>query len=253
MWSLWLIACDPGFPEAFDYHLDRPRVLAVRVWPAHLASSEPRQIEALALGPEPIVSQVAHTCAVPGDVPVYLEGLECIERGNGVRISTALPATWLPPDLSDLDCPAVEPFICSSRVPVRITATDAAGDVGLGIHHTQLNASPDPIFSGTVELDEIALQLTAHGAPRAGEALELTVSSLEAFRHYHWYVDAGTLLGTGRTVPHELIWPETSSHNTLQIPPDHQGELRIAVVGVGGSWIGGYDAPAWDVLTVEVP
>lgn len=63
---------------------------------------------------------------------------------------------------------------------------------------------------------------------------------------FRWYVDAGELLGTGRTGALSSDALRHYAENTLRIPEDTHGSLRVAVVLATNTLF-------WSVLTLEVP
>lgn len=137
------------------------------------------------------------------------------------------------------------PEACATNVPLRVVARSTEDEASM---FTDLFASPVS-FEPYAGLDPAVadLQLAIDGDPVAGGEIVLEASvaldaQLEA--KVRWWVDDGELLSTGRTYltddeGRQRTW------NTLRIPADYHGPLRIAVV---------FDfSRLWLVKTVEVP
>ena len=244
-----LVGCtDLGFPQAFDYHIDRARVVAVWVWPPHTGPDTPRGVDALILGPYPITRTAIHVCDLPTDDFVTLEGMDCFDAAGVDPVGDALPAEWSIPDLSDLSCDDR----CWSTVPVRVSAQDAVGRLAIGVAHAQVHPEEDPLFFGE-DLDAYALDLDLPQTAEVGDAVTLVASADHPFGSYHWYVSAGVLLGTGRTTAHAEIFGRHTSTNTLELPADGStGTIQVAVVGTDVILGGGFTTSTWATATLEV-
>jgi hypothetical protein len=66
----------------------------------------------------------------------------------------------------------------------------------------------------------------------------------------HSYIDAGELVGTGRTSPDIVDVDRITSHNTVRIPSDWRGPFRVVVV-FDSQWVPG--SSTWQTLVLEVP
>jgi hypothetical protein len=269
--STWSLAC-LRFPNeqayiALDYQLDRPRVAAIRVSPPVLAHGLPVTIDALILGPgEPSDEHVA-ICGLRTDLPTYVGEEQCFRQPELVDdIGDGLPIGWEPPDLATVTCPEDTGNtpdtgwtwgICASVVPLLVSAKVADepvfGRVDAWLRVRGYNDG-EPVPPSFADLPH---SLTVSGEPRAGGEVELTASIDGDVDEYgfRWWVDAGELVGTGRTAVHELDGDSRVTHNTLRIPDDFHGSLRVAVVEQ--SLRGETDAlvgdQSWDVITLEVP
>src|SRR5690606_25893895 len=98
---------DNELQRAVDYHLDRPRVPAVLLTSDVVDHESALGIDALILADdEPVAVEVA-VCGLRDDVPVSVDRVACFDNPALVTvIATRLPARWMPPDLSGLDCAA---------------------------------------------------------------------------------------------------------------------------------------------------
>ncbi|MFK7929097.1 MAG: hypothetical protein AB8H79_12970 [Myxococcota bacterium] len=214
-------------------------------------------------------------------------------------VATELPGSWSARDLSQTECleewdtgKFVEGgdsadtddtgdtgFViysgeCVSIVPMMVTAS--FGDqVGRGMirarHRLRGLRVNEPV---PVPLDSAARALTTEGDAVAGGEVQLTfrIESGSAIRQYWWYVDDGTLMSTGLTrtqaievsepgeeEPEEPVLEASITRNTLRIPADYSGPLRVVVVATPDrDWdVDDNSAYAsgnvtWETLTLQV-
>lgn len=269
--GLGSMGCEPAAPEAFDYHIDRTLVPGLRIVPLSAPSGTPRTIDALVLSPSEVRSVSVEVCGLRTDMAVELWGPECFAEPALVQsLGDALPLAWMPPDIG-FDCERPDygyydyeygyesggsglymPYYCNVSVPVRVVA-HTAEDEGASFLITGLNSNTygdeDPALA------EPLLEIQS-GTAKAGGSITLRFtlardwygSSGELYASYRWWVDAGELAGTGRTGTTGLDeGNRLYSDNTLTIPADYHGPLRVAVVTTDGS------LPAvWATRTLEV-
>lgn len=253
MWlAVALVACvEEPYAEAFDYHLDRTRVLAVRVTPVHASWSEPRRIEALILSPHEVLSEEVAVCGLRTDVQVEVDEASCFAEPSLVApVADDLPATWRAPDLSEVPCGAIDLDTpsCASRVPFLVTARSAV-DEARGMATAPISTTwilpvsePDPRTADP--------RLTLlEGAPEPGGEVRLRFGVTWGYDRFAWTVDGGELLGTGRTGVHGILGGRVWTENTLRIPRGWSGPLRVTVVAFA---LDDDVAPAWLVDTLEV-
>jgi hypothetical protein len=272
---------------ALDYHLDRPRVLAIAIDPPVLVHGQPVTVRALALGPDGIEADTMSydVCGLATDRVVEVREHDCFHQPELVtHLGDGAEASWEPPDLSDLVCPfpadtglgldsgSEDPpdpdpdqdtdlnpyyaFDCGSFAPLLVTAR--FGD-------EQAFASADlPVRLQPYEEGEYVppgrwsaeRSLTWTGDAVAGGEIDLTFTLAAESPRFSWFVDAGELAGTGWTSDHEPVPLNDLSvtHNTLRIPDDWHGPLRVVAVAVDNytTWGVAGDS-AWSVVTLEVP
>ncbi len=273
----WL---DQDLWTPLDYTLDRPRVLAVRLDPPAVVHGLPTTVEALALGPSAPRGASAAICGLRTDVRVTVATVDCFSNTALVApVADALPATWSPPDLSGLatertatvfagdsggapnwwaalDASGYPPGV--SLVPLMVTADFPSGPAYGSLLVPVVHA---PFTAGDAVPPSVADRgrtLTWEGEARPGGTVTLQFA-YQGRPHaggFHWYVDAGTLLRTGRTAvltERDDGWTETE--NVLEIPDSWSGPLRVVVVVVGvegatsDTLVGD---TTWEILTLPV-
>jgi hypothetical protein len=231
-----------------DYLIDKPRVVAVRAVPPVVEGGSPMQLDALVLAPgegEPRVT--ASVCGLRLDVEVDVDGVVCFDNRDLVEeVATELPAVWTPPDLSGARCDPEDFNLgepCASEIPLMVEAeldgVVARASVGIGISVGPPSDLRVPIPMGLLD----------PGPVRAGDEVTITVVSSRApvaLDHVAWWVDAGVLLGTGRTRTYGQ--DDILTENTLVIPDDWEGPLTVAAVGVES----GLTPLSWDVIELQV-
>jgi hypothetical protein len=279
---------------ALDYTIDRPRVVAIKLDPPVLAHGLPVRIEALMLAPEgfEVVETEVTTCGFRDDLLVEVWGGECFDEPELVTlVGTEVPLTWDPPDLSGIACPVDSG---DTAIPWQDTGgdtdprdTDADTDTG-GVPWVPAwdegsCTSYAPLLVGFVGKKERAygtvtamvraapyvdgeeLPTPIDALPRSLEAtgdvvaggeigLEFRIDAEPDWAGYRWYVDDGELLGTGRTATQEIDGATYVTRNTLRIPEDFHGPLRVVVVVASMT---GWDKRhtgdvTWSELTLEV-
>lgn len=257
MW--WLFAaCQDPFPEAFEWRIDHTIVPGVAVRPLVVANGGERTVDALVLSPWPVESVSVDVCGLRPDEPVLVTGA-CFGEpalvepiADGVPATFTLPALTYPCEPADTGGAAFyyEPeFPCASEVPLRVRAVTAE-DAGQSFATLVLPTGDDVISSAPLDPASIALRIdVVSGAVEAGgevvlEASEATTPENDE-RIVRWYADDGELLSTGRTGLIDLTLPRATSRNTLRIPDDWHGPLRVAALTRHGT--------VWTVLTLEVP
>jgi hypothetical protein len=219
--------------QALDYRIDRPRVLALNVYPPAFLTGLPVELEALVLGPDG--SEAIHgswkTCGLEEDQPTAVWDLDCFGQDEGVEaIGEGIPGFWTPPSL-DLDCDALDtgsyawlgcsltlPFVLQARLDGQMVRGSFTGsihdiegiEVPASFRDVALVLAPSPIKDGQVDVEATF-----------GRACDTAV--------FRWYVDGGTLLDTGRTAIQGVQGNSVWSRNRW-ILPEGKGPFRIAVV-----------------------
>lgn len=261
--------------RTLDYVIDRPRVLAIRLDPVVIAYRRPVRVEALAVAPGGAAPTgwSLDRCRLFDDLPTRIDDVECFgEPELVVPLADTMPATFDAPDLSDTRCEdtadsgapfterrepppdtgaALLPYSgCDSVGPLRVTARfgeQAAAGAVFAIFRREpwhrWERPPRPIADkphGFRAADETVA---------AGDVVRFTYAIDARVNDFRWYVDAGVLQGTGVTTAQRREGATTITTNTLEIPADHHGPLRVIVV-TQGNLVGDM---AWDVLTLSVP
>ena len=239
----------------------------------------PVTVDALALAPRGTVIRTltASSCLPdPFAVTTSYADLSCFGQDELVEPLGPLPAAWTPtrPHCEDLGATPYEGTYydyeetgdtgygyyssggCNSTYPVLVEAQTADGD-GYGFVFVDIY-DVDPVVSDQPSLWSLDQSLTAEGDVEAGGevTLEYTVATAlvsTSYPGFHWYVDDGVLVRTGVTAPTAVGEGSTTTGNTLRIPEDWHGPLRVVVVatrdGVGSA---GADT-TWRVLVLDVP
>lgn len=253
---LWLLSgclyapqewSDPEIYSALDYTIDRTRVLAVTFTSPTPVAGEPVLFDALVLSPYPIQDIELSICGLTTEGPFSVVEPQCFAEDSLVTtLSRGLPYTWDSPDLqayegfahcegwSEID--SDENANCASTAPVMVTATttedvgraDRAMPILVGTtwrfngspfqdldHH--LDITGDVVPGG--ELDLVATMELRPGGPSEPEGAEI-----------RWFVDDGTLLGTGLTTIHNAQDYEVQAFNTLRLPDPLPDRLRVVAV-----------------------
>jgi hypothetical protein len=272
MWWLWGVACSDPLPEAFDWKIDRTLVVGIAPRPSLVGAGETPTVDALILSPWPVRAVSVDLCGLVTDRLAFIDARCYSEPDLIVGVSDHLP-TDVPLPVLDFECPGYgtltppppfgtgattvptgkDPYrgyatTCASAFPVRVTGvTDE--DEGYGI--VLLEVSPETLPPFTT-LDPAAYDLridVVEGQVVAGGEVVLEVSQVTELidndGSARWYVDDGDLLSTGRTLFVDLAEERSTSRNTLRIPEDWSGPLRVAVVAHSGR--------VWTVTTLEVP
>lgn len=278
------LGCTPALPEAFDYHIDRTLVPGMRLSPVSAPSGVPRAIDALVLSPYEVRSVRVEVCGLRTDIPVGLYDAACFAEPTLIEeLSDSLPFVWDPPDITFECDPATLygsntyyygeygyygygdsgdsggsgsgvyiPYPCGVNVPVRVAAVS---DQDEGSSFVPVNLNGD----WTRDVRDPALAdprlEVVEGTAQAGGSVKIRFSldpkwfrgGPSLYSSFRWWVDAGELLGTGRTGTTGLGDDDRPySDNTLRIPDDVHGPLRVAVVY-------NEEGPAvWVVRTLEV-
>ena len=277
MFSLFLLsACFRGFfseqpkYQATEYHIDTPRIVAVRNHPLELVSGEPMLIDALLLAPKgsTIGPWKASVCGLSRSVRTIIWNVACFEDTEEVTTlasSTELPLQFAIPSFPEMqDCGDEieeddtgwwEETDCAHYLPTLMETTVDGTPVYAVTFSSWYPTAPS---NRMVPLEDFPIGLYAPQTASPGEEVELRVEVHEDLRYanFHWYIDAGTLLGTGLTTTQEFTQPSTThpngisiSTNRLVIPEDFQGELRIWVV-MHYSW--GEADMVWRQTSLEV-
>lgn len=246
---------------ALDYRIDRPRVVGIQIDPPWLVHGQPVRIDALVLAPEAVEKRSVAICGLRDDVQVAVWEIGCFGNDDLVDpISDHLPTVWNPPDLSHIDC-AEEGWDdsgrtdlgieCASQLPLLVTAETRSGtaygsaDVSIAIQGTSGNARR------SLARYPHRLEWTGEARPGGEVTLVFHVEERDVTR-FQWYVDGGELLGTGSTERQGVDVRGQWTTNTLRIPSEWVGPLRVAAVASADNW--GYRAgdQVWDVVTLEV-
>lgn len=261
--------------RTLDFVIDRPRVLAIRLDPVIVAHRRAVRVEALALAPGGATPDGwrLDRCALRDDLPTAIRDIECFgEPALVVPLADTLPASFDPPDLSDTRCDppdtglfarrdpldtdedtgvVLQPYEpCDSQGPIRVTARFGAAEAQGTVFVTyrrdpwqRWERPPTPIHAAVHGF---------RGAPEIvapGEAVPLTYTIGARVIDFRWYVDAGVLAATGVTTAQRLEGGLTITTNTLEVPADHHGPLRVVVVAQGAL----PGDMTWDVITLSVP
>ena len=266
--------------QALDYRLDRPRVLAIRVDPPILVHGVPVSIDALVLGPPgtTVESVEVGLCGLSDERMVRVFELQCFDEPDLVQtLGRAVPLAWEPPDLSQVPCDpdtgvdsghahtgdtadtgAVGWHVgdCYSSAPLLVTAT-VGGQLAYGALDAPFRLAPfetGEAVPTSVNAAARSLTVTGDARPGAEVALTFAVAAEPGWDGFRWWVDGGELLGTGRTAVQQRDGDLRITHNTLRIPEDWEGPLRVVVtvqsqVGLESDVIGDV---AWEILTLDV-
>jgi hypothetical protein len=288
---LFSIGCMVDISErsgyALDYHIDRPRVLAVAVDPPVLVHGRPSTVHTLALAPANVAPDAisVDVCGLQTDQLVSVFELDCFHQDELVtHLGDGADVTWEPPDLSEVACPdpdtAMEPdsgggedppdpapdpdtdvppqfdYRCGSDVPLMVTAS-FGDELAFASLRTQVRLRKyeegEYVPPGRYAAERT---LTFTGEAVAGGEVELTFTLEAEANRFSWFVDAGELVGTGWTANMDPDYENSRAltRNTLRIPDDFHGPLRVVAVAVddGFAWGVAGDS-AWSVITLEVP
>lgn len=267
--------------QALDYRLDRARVLAIRIDPPVVLHGLPVTVDALVLGPPgtELDAVSVDLCGLSDERMVQVWNLECFDEPELVQpLGDALPLVWAPPDLSQLPC---EPDTgqadtahadsadsadtgdagwfagrCQSRVPMMLTAT-VSGEPAYGAVEVPMRVAPfatGEAVPTSVNGAERSLVATGDVRPGGEVALTFTIAAEPGWDGFRWWVDAGELVGTGRTAIHRRDGDLRVTQNTLRIPDDWQGPLRVVVTvqSAAGQQSDAVGDVAWEILTLDV-
>lgn len=269
-------------PSVFDWGYDRVRVVAVRVWPIVADARVPRTVDALVLRPRGVgeVPVRVEVCGDRGDMAVYLafgEDIQCFSEPSLVDVvARALPASWTPTPRDYTDCPTFDvgllgaspfheswdsaeppPSDCGSAPLLRVVAGEGADEASALALPTVRDDGYDPTADHDTALADPRIEVV-DGTLAAGQRVLLRFSVaaswtaspsyyIDEYPEHRWYVEAGTPWGTGitRTAGFDAAG-RPYAQNWLEIPPDHHGPLRVAVVRDDA-------IPVWTEITLEVP
>ena len=248
---LWLIACVPVFPEAFDWRIDRTLVPGIRHTGTRIASDI--TVEALVLSPWAVEEVAIDLCGVQPDGPGFVDAVCYSEPSLVEQVATGLPATFRLPELA-YTCTSSDTGLggfCGTTLPLRVRVRTAE-DEGSGIVYVSYfpdDSAPPYGVDDPPQLNPMLFDLQVNvlgGDVVAGGEVRLEASTApELGDIVRWYVDDGELLSTGRTALTGASQSRRTSINTLRIPEDYQGPLRVAVLIDSGA--------VWTVRTLEVP
>jgi hypothetical protein len=198
-----LTGCGFDFPDSaklsLDYHIDRPRLVALRVHPPVLQPDTPVTLETLYLDPmsnEPRDLRW-EICGLRDDVWVVNFGLDCFGQPELVtRIGTGNPITWSP-EPSDAFC---EEETCGHFLPLLVTAEVGGEDYWAS---SMVEIYGEEVWTAE-ELERPTLRdqgvaLRARQLADGRYTLEASVDARFEQLNWRWYVDDGTLYKTGRT------------------------------------------------------
>lgn len=281
---------------AQDYTVDRLQVLAVRASPPLALPGTPRTVEALVVAPGGTRTDATVTFSVCGLLEVGAVGvsdLRCFENPDLVdAIGEGNPRTWDVPQVSFPECvpfDAVGGFgpdpgdSCASVVPLLARAETADGQVATGANSVVVPAEEVPeqvsyLWSdtGLPELEPtvnstvitsfadptLPVTVTASGLMRPGSEVTLVATVEDRYyNHVAWWVDAGTLTQSGRTLIVEDVFGHRRAHNTLVLPKEAPDTVMVWIVA--NDWFASYSdppspshmpvaQPAWAEVTIEV-
>jgi len=242
----------PNTVTTLDYHIDRPRIIGLSTYPQVFQHGTPVTYNALIVGPDGTEPESVSVdlCGLLDDQITEIYGTECFKEPEYItHVADSVPFVWEPPDQSGIGCdddPEENWWTCTSMVPLLFRA-DFEKESAYAIFNMPVHANP--ATSEVVDLPIVSL--TATGDIVAGGDVELRAESTLAPEYaWRWYVDAGELRGTGRTLDNTGEGPLVSE-NTLTIPEDWSGTLRVFVVVQ--AWGGDGLAEGWSELALEVP
>lgn len=275
-WLLWGCVVErddwtrPEIDQAFDYVIDRTRLVGLRVAPAVVPDGGTITLDALVLSPFDTAPIALHVCALDPATSTAIRVTDpaCFGVPDLVTDLGPAPTTVVAPAFDQLtdraDCTFVAgaalpepcrltfPLLATAQAPDAEARASEPFDVIVG-----LPAAVEPL------LDASELVLEAPAQVTAGADLDLAVvwtpasaSPIEG-AEATWYIDAGALdrLRVTRLEPEPMAW---RAENRWRIPDDAQGPLRVAVVvDVETVQVGSVEPferreRAWQVATVEV-
>jgi hypothetical protein len=265
----WSLGC-LSFPSqqaamALDYVIDRPRVVAIRITPPLLVHGTPVTVDALVLAPGEAHVVSADICGLGRDLPTVVTEDACFRQPElAEHLADQVPFTWDPPDLSTVICPEridtggpyssdTAWYGCASLVPLMITAKQGE-DLAYGRVDAMLPVGNHGAIPAGIDAAPHTLDVAGEQVAGGEVQLTYTIDAQPDQNGFRWYVDGGVLLGTGRTAM--ATWDGTTAvtRNTLQIPDDWHGPLRVAVVTVASDAfeLGHPGDVTWSVITLDI-
>jgi hypothetical protein len=248
---------DPVVYQALDYHLDRPRILSVRLDPPVAAPGVTVRIDALAMGPRDVAPGEASIllCGFKRDTLVELSDAECFRDASLVEtLGTGLPFEWTVPD--DLSAPCGDgwtpvadtavadtggrlrwPYGCTSSVPMQVRVpfgdTMAYAQVQVAVAMTRVPPADIPAAA----LANLRLEVLGDPSPEGVVTVRLSGDGPAEGTIVQWFTDDGEWLGTGRTrtdgggeavVGGASEWFQAS--NQLRLPRFADAPIRVVAV-----------------------
>jgi hypothetical protein len=292
--AFWTLGC-VRFPSenavlALDYQIDKARVAGIRLDPPVLAHGLPTSVDALVLAPpgEDAHVESIDICGLRDDIIVDVDAEDCFNEPELVdHLGDDVPVAWNPPNLSAVACPTYgyDTGYSYDYAPLPDTGVDTA-DTGTPAPGWNFGscASLFPImvrgesggepFFGRVSaflrvepylpgeyvpspLHDVPREFSITGDAVAGGSVDIEFRIQAAIddEGFRWWVDAGELVGTGRTAVQSQDGDWRVTTNTLRIPDDWHGPLRIYVVTE--SWYSDnvvYTADlTWEQTVLDVP
>jgi hypothetical protein len=290
MWlTMLVVGCGSyGYPSAFDWKIDRTKVVAVSVWPIQADASVPRQVDALVLSPHRVESVQVEICGLSEDQPVAIDSAACFsEPGLVDPVPGELPLVWTPDPLGfectgtvingstgysdsyyegtedtsvdtglDSGLPFVPPPTCGSYFPLRIharTAEDEASAMTVVLLYTDPYDPREAEAESDPTTADPRLEVVEGEVVAGGRVLLRFEVGTGFSGRYAWYADDGVFWGTGRTGDAGHLRPEgrVYAQNYLEIPEDWHGDLTVAVVASSQSYRS--QTQVWATTTLEVP
>ena len=284
---LMLGGCGFDLPDpaklSLDYHIDRPRVVAMRIDPPVLQPGIRSEIEVLYLDPDRDEPDDMRweLCGLRDDVWVVNFGLDCFGQSELVtEIGCGNPITWSP-EPSDAPCDSPP---CGHYLPLLLT-TEVDEDVFWSASMVQIYGEEVATAEDLARpsLREEGVELSHEWMSDGHVELKAVVDARFEVFSWRWYVDDGVLLKTGRTATQGSTLASLSeadltrgaeariwTDNVWEVP-DEAGSYRAVIVVAGRliqdvplgededtegreGWFQG-DNPdqAWAVIEVEVP
>ena len=197
------MACGFDFPDpaklSLDYHIDRPRIVAMSVDPPVFQPGTSTALEVLYLdvdtaAPEQIRWEM---CGLRDDVWVVNFGLDCFGQSELVTLlGEQNPIFWSPP-ASSSDC-LVE--TCGHYLPLLVTAEMDGEELYVSsmveVYGSEVWTAED-LARPTLHERGVFLSHSRRADGRI--SLQAEVDSRFEDLEWRWYVDDGVLLKTGRT------------------------------------------------------
>jgi hypothetical protein len=269
-------------PDLFDYRYDRLKVVAVRVWPIMADAAVPRQVDALVLTPSPgdAPRVRVEVCGDRSDLAVWLHSYEdvaCFAEEDLVdTVARRVPAEWTPRPRRYEECPTaeiglpsglfetfpdsadtggIETWPCVSLPLLRVVAGEE-GDEASAVAVPRVMDGESPELGADPATADPRIEIV-EGEPVAGGRVLLRFSVAaswtadeanltDPYPEHYWYVEAGTPWGSGVTRGAGFDDEGRAyAQSWLELPEDHHGPLRVAVVRRD-------PVPVWAELALEV-
>ncbi|MEN0062467.1 MAG: hypothetical protein AAGA48_09975 [Myxococcota bacterium] len=260
----------PEIDQAFDYVIDRTRLVALRVAPAVVPDGGSLTLDALVLSPFETAPIRLQACGLDADTvtPIRVTDPSCFSVPELVTDLGVAPATLQAPGFEALSDRASCAFVADQGLPETCRLTFPLLAMVQGTDAEARASEPFDVIVGLpapVEplLTEADLSLGVPETAPSGTMVNLDIiwspkrESAILSAEVTWYVDVGRLerLRVTRLESGPSGW---WASNQLRIPSDADGPLRVAVVvDVAIAQVGSVEPfdrreRAWRVETIEV-